>query len=394
MAEHPIQSSGILHSGPLRGAQNLKQPPTGPQVTQIQSESKARDLAEDATFNPFAMARRFESLEAKRSRKGKEEETGKTQKEEQQKIAKIERVQEIADEYSRKSHQELQARTLIYVRERITKKDSPEEVIRKVLDTYPDYSLADDVLDFLIETSSPDMTDVLKTAKEQLNREYGREIAAGKNISDKAREFSLQGLGNPTALRDIYRDITGNPRDPNTLFEQLSGSFSFEKMKTLIDFMLHSLGSDLKAKGPSIARAELHRLMTETRVLQAILGVYRFFKSRMKLISGAFSRRKLVLPSRINFELLAKIYMRYLQERYPSPEKVLQLAIQLGISEEAIAQFIIFTQLRDASRQIAPRLFRDEKHRLDSLRSFMEALEQIDEELEEEKEDKSEKEKT
>jgi type III secretion protein W len=128
--------------------------------------------------------------------------------------------------------------------------------------------------------------------------------------------------------------------------------------------------------------------MTETRVLQAILGVYRFFKSRMRLIAGAFTRRGLVLPSRITFEVLAKLFMKYIQERYPSPDKVLQLSIPLGISEELIAQIIILSQLRDATRQIAPRLFRDDKHRLDTLRSFMEALKQIEEEEEEEEEEK------
>ena len=33
-------------------------------------------------------------------------------------------------------------------------------------------------------------------------------------------------------------------------------------MQTVINFVLHSLGSDLKSKGPSIDRGELHRLMS------------------------------------------------------------------------------------------------------------------------------------
>lgn len=387
--DNPIQTDRIFHAEAIRSAKLPQQPQLGG-VQQVGSECDMADWAEEATFNPFAMARRFESLEQKKGRAGKEEETEKAQKEEQ-KVAQVQKIGKIADEYSRKSHQELQSRTLLYIRERITSRDSPEEVIRKVLETYPDYSLADDVLDFLIETSPPDIASIVKAAKEQLNRDYAREIIAGRNISEKAREFASQGLGSPTALRDIYRDITGNPRDANTLFQQLSNNFPFDKMKTLIDFMLHSLGVDLKSKGPSIARAELHRLMTETRVLQAILGVYRFFKSRMRLITGSFSRRGLVLPSRITFEVLAKLYMHYLQERYPSPEKVLQLATTLEISEELIAQLIVFCQLRDATRQVAPRLFRDEKHRQDTLRSFMEALKQIGEEAEEEEEEEEEK---
>jgi type III secretion protein W len=356
------------------------------QLREAQSDAAMADLTDEATFNPLAITRRFETLESKTKKGTKEEESDKTQKDSEKKIKQVERISQIADEYSRKN-QELQSRTIIFVRDRITKNDTPEEVIRKVLETYPDYSLADEVLDFLAETSEPGIANVVRQAKEQLNRDYGREIRAGRNVSEKAQEFSKQGLGSPTALRDIYRDITGNPRDPNTLFEQLSTNFPFEKMKTLIEFMLHALGSDLKSKGPSIARGELHRLMTETRILQAILGVYRFFKSRMKLVDSSFIRHGLVLPTRITFEVLARLYMRYLQERYPSADKVLQLAIQLGIADEIEAQLIIFMQLRDASRQVAPRLFRTEQQRLDTLRSFMDALKQLDEELEEEEEE-------
>lgn len=383
-SDNPVHASRLhpTHIGLTRAQKGIQPLPTN--LQQIQSTAKMAALTDESTFNPLAIARRFERLESKSSKKGeKEEETGKTQKDSDKKIKQVERISKIADEYSRKN-QELQSRTLVFVRERITKNDTPQEVIRKVLETYPDYALADEVLDFLMETSEPAVIEVVRQAKKELNRDFGREIRAGRNISEKARDFAQQGLGSPTALREIYRDITSNPRDPNTLFEQLSSSFPYEKMKTLIEFMLHALGSDLKAKGPSIPRGELHRLVSETRVLQAILGVYRFFKSRMPLINGSFTRHGLVLPTRITFELLAKIYMRYLQERYPSSDKVRQLSIQLGIAEELDAQLIIFLQLRDASRQTAPRLFRSDQQRHDTLRSFMDALKQIDDELEEE----------
>lgn len=195
-------------------------------------------------------------------------------------------------------------------------------------------------------------------------------------------------------LRNLYRDITGNPRESNVLFNELSSKFEYNKMKTLIDFLLHSLGSDLKAKGSSIDHAELHRLISETRKLQSILGIFRFFKSRMALIIAAFARHGLILPSRLNFEALAKLFMKLLQERYPSAEKILQLGIQLGLSDEVIAQIIIFTQMRDGVRGVAPKLFKSEQHRQDVLKSFIDAIEDLDDKIEEEEEgDEKEKKK-
>jgi len=366
----------------------------GTALEQVESGEALSEAGEEMVFNPFAMARKFETLESRVRRRGKEDESGKAQKDGEKKLQQVQRTAAVAEDFSRRSNQELISRTLLLLRQRISKDDTADDVIRKVMEFYPDHSLADDALDFLIETAyDPDIAKTLKEAKEQFNTSFGREIRAGKNISEQARTFSEQGLGSPTALREMYREITGTPREPSVLFDQLSMNFGYEKMKKVIEFMLHSLGSDMKSHGPSIERGQLHRLMTETRVLQAILGVYRFFRSRMKLVQLSFSRQSLVFPTRITFEVLAKQYMRYLQERYPSPDNVLQMATQLGISEEIIAQMIIFTQLRDACRQIAPRLFKSEQHRQDTLRSFMEALEQIEEEVEEEEEEEEDKKK-
>ena len=104
----------------------------------------------------------------------------------------------------------------------------------------------------------------------------------------------------------------------------------------------------------------------------------------MNLIASAFERQGLELPMRITFEMLAKQFMKVLQERYPSADKVLQLGIQLGLSEEILAQLIIFTQMRDATRQIAPKLYKSDQHRQDLINAFIRAIEELDEELEKE----------
>jgi len=357
-------------------------------ILQISSEEEFTEWTELSAFNPLAMAKRFESLEVKTRKKSKEEESERSQ---EKKVQQVKRAEEISDQFQRKNP-ELLARSLLLLRSRLQRGDSRETVLKKVLESFPDYSLADEALDYLAETADTEMAQTIREAKEDLNALYGREVKAGRNIGVQAREFSQQGLGNPTGLRDLYRDITGNPRDPGTLFDELTKDFAYDKMKTVIDFILHSLGSDLKSKGPSIARAELHRLMTEARTLQAILGVYRFFKSRMKLVENSFGRYGLNLPVKVTFELLAKLFMRFLQERYISIEKALQLASLMGISEELMGQVIVYTQMRDAVRQVAPKLFRSEQHRHDILTTYMETIDELEDRLEEE-EEKEEEEK-
>ncbi len=379
-------------------------PPSSSQLYKAQAAAEALKyaMAQEASsegfiewseldaFNPLAMARRFETLEIKTRRK-KEEEAEKAEKKEE-KIVTITKFENVAKQFEQR-HPEMQARTLLVLRSMIKQTDTKEDILRKVLEIYSDYSLADEALDYLLETSDGELHQNVKAAKEELNALYGREVRAGKNMGAAAREFSTQGLGNPNALRDLYRDITGNPRDAGTLFQQLSTAFSFSKMQAVIDFLLHSLGADLKAKGPSIGRAELHRLIAEARSLQAILGIYRFFKSRMALVYSAFGRIDTVIPRRLTFDLLARLFVRFLQERYPSGDNALKLAIELGVSEETAAAMIVYTQLRDAVRQTAPKLFRSDQHRQDVLSAYIDALETLEEKEEEEEEDGKEKKK-
>jgi type III secretion protein W len=363
----------------------------GMSVAQEETEEGFQSWIDEGAFSPTMMARRFEALENKRKRTAREEESEKTERKEE--VLQVERLEEVSEQFNRKNP-ELQTRSLLLLRARITQRDTKEEILRKVLEMYPDYSLADEAIDFLLMTTDGTLAEEVRAAKEELNALHGREVKAGKNIAEQAREFSKQGLGTPTGLRNLYREVTGNPRDANTLFSELTSKFNFDKMKTVIDFLLHSMGSDLKSKGTSIDRGELHLLLTEARKLQGILGIFRFFKSRMNLITSAFDRQGMQLPMRLTFEMLAKQFMKAVQERYPSADKILQLGIQLGLSEEILAQIIIFTQMRDAMRQIAPKLFKSDQHRQDLLNAFIDAIEELDERLEEEEqEEKDEEEK-
>ncbi len=353
-------------------------------VVQESATEEFQEWGDLNAWNPMALSRNFQTLDRRLREKSKPEESSKTEKEEEEEEVKaVEKLQEIA-ENTEKKNPELQARTLLSIRARISRKDSPEEILRKLKEVYLDVALVDEAIDFLMEACDADMRYTLEQAKTELYRTSEREVRAGRNIGIQSRAFAEQGLGSAMALRDLYRSITGNPRDALSLFQELSTNYPLDKMRTIIDFILHSLGADVKAKGPSISREELHRMMTETRNMQAILGIYRYFLSRMNLIASSFDRQGLVLPPRITFDLLARIFVKFLMERYPSADKALLLVHQLGIAGEPAAQMIIYLQYRDAIRQVAPRLFRDERHRQDLLVCFMDILEDLEEKYEEE----------
>lgn len=357
------------------------------QQVAIAQDEQSSDFKEniEIAFNPIAMRNRFERLDQRIKKSAKEEESGKTEKSDELDFA-IEGIQEVSEQFEQKNP-ELIAKSLLALRSRISKNDSFDEILSKITDAYKDLSLADEALDFLIKTSEPELAEKLLAVKNHINEENGREIRAGKNIMTESQAFSKQNLGTATSLRDLYRDITGNPRDPSVLFAELATQYTFEKMKTVIAFILHSLGHDLRSKGPSIEPGELQRLLTEVRSMQAISGVYRFFQSRMTLLHSVFDLHNLSFSSRISFENLAKSFMRFILERYPSSDKILQIGVQLGLEEELLAEILVFSQMKDAIRQVSPRLYRSQQHKQDVLASFLEVLEELEDELEEEEDD-------
>jgi len=394
MADNRVQGAQATQKSQQQALQKMEaQKLAQYSIAQESAKEEFQEWGDLNAWNPLAMARNFQNLERRAREKARADQASKEQEADEEKdVETVEKIQKASEYYQRKNP-ELQAKTLLSLQVRISKYDSVEDIVRKLKETFQDISLADEALDFLLETADADMRFTLEKAKEELNRLYGREIRAGRNMGIQARNFSAQGLGSSTALRDLYREVTSNPRDAHTLYQELSSKFPFEKMKTVIDFMLHSLGADVKAKGPSISREDLQRMMGETRNMQAILGVFKFFFGRMRLIVSSFDRQGMVLPPRINFELLGKLFMKFIQERYPSVDKALLLSQQMGIADEVLAQLIIYLQFRDGMRQVAPRLFRDERQRQELLMCLVETLEELEEELEEEDEEKKKKKK-
>lgn len=308
------------------------------------------------------------------------------------KLIPIQLLRKQAKEHSEKNP-ELKEKVLILLRERIKPGMTSKEIQETIDEFYSDPTLADDVMDFLEDTTEGELNQQVKQAKEELNESKGREIVAGRNISTQAREAAEKGLGTPTTMRDMYREMTGNPRDANTMFGELSQKYAFQELKKVVGFLLHSLGADLKAKGSSIPRGELHNLLTETRTLQAIMGVYRFFQKRMGLMEKMFAKNGLTMPKKLSFEMMAKSFMDLAGERYPSADKVLGEGKRLGIEDWILAKIIAFSQFRDSIRELAmSQIFRSLDHRNELFNAIIEALEDLEDELEEQQNKEEEEE--
>ncbi len=348
---------------------------------QVLSEERFQESV-DTGFNPGAVERqqarivRFRSLESR----------GKTAEAKEKRIEEViqtEGQEDLSQEFNHRNP-ELDKEKLLRLRGDLKEGSTPEEILAQVESVFHDATLADEAMEYLERSTTGPLNTTVKAARVLLHNLRGREVVAGRNIAPAVKTYHKKGLGeSPTELRELYRDITGNPREHNTLFSELAAVYPFDELKLVVAFLLKSLGYDLKSKGPSIQQAELARLMTDMRNLQSILWVYLFFRARMKMIRSLFSKYQLPLSKSLTFEHLAKEFIKLVEERYPSVMKLLKQIEKLGLTEDD-AKTIVLTQYRDAIRGLSPRLYKSNKQRQDLLIVILEALEELEEEEEEE----------
>lgn len=272
----------------------------------------------------------------------------------------------------------------------IKQSDSPKEIYDKVLQAYSDVTLADEALEFLIATRILETHDELKTIEEaqtwlhgqtgieddflknlvdtrvDLNVKHSREIVAGYHSTEKAREIAdsvpeiaraAQAEGKTTTiyLRDMYRKVTHEQPEFDSLFNELSQKYSYQDMVKVSNFFYHSIGKDLNSEGPSIETGKLHALMHEVKILQAVMGVYRWWKGREALLEKQFAQNDLEYPSKtMNFETLSREFISLLSDRYPQSSKLIQSVTRLQVDKQptaigqVLAKILVIQQFRDA----------------------------------------------
>ncbi len=92
----------------------------------------------------------------------------------------------------------------------------------------------------------------------------------------------------------------------------------------------------------------------------------------------------------VNFEVLTKLFFDIAEERYPSGEKIKQLASDIinplvkDPLENIHLQIAVVNAMRDMVREVSPsQLYKSIQHRDDLYLAIIEALEDLEDELEE-----------
>lgn len=346
-------------------------------ASQIAVEEEFTDWGDTIAFNPMAARKKSKELKKRLSvNKGKKSEKSSKP---------ADNIKEKAAVFS-KNHSETDNETLERIAESIKDDDSPEEIIEKVTKHYKDPYIANQALVFLKDVYSDDKEKLVNIEKAETDYAslHKSAISAGSNINKDVAHFSDEGVATKPELREIYQDFVGTPRSPQQLFQELRQKYEIKKLASVLKFMLHSLGSDIKSKGPSIGRPLLERLFSEIKSLQTVLGVFSFFYSRMDSLKDDFTRSEIAFPKNIGYTDLADTFIACVAEKYPSTTKVLRHLTSLPFSQTTVSKLLICITLREAIRGVPPRLFRSDHHKNNTLMTFLEVINELEEMLEEE----------
>src|SRR5579863_7423805 len=150
MSEDDIISQGVQRSQQQKAQQQAAARMSQYAIAQEAAREGFEEWGDLNAWNPLALARNFQNLEKRAREKTRSEESKQEKLDEEQEVHAVEELQSVSESYQRRNP-ELQARTLLALRVRITARDSVEDILRKLREAYTDLSLVDEALDFLLE---------------------------------------------------------------------------------------------------------------------------------------------------------------------------------------------------------------------------------------------------
>ncbi len=141
----------------------------------------------------------------------------------------------------------------------------------------------------LIASKDKDLQDNVRLAMQNLEERQGEAIAAGLMGATEARAEGerFAPLGEPTVLRDFYRNVLCDFENAEGVFKVMKERWTALDFEKGLDFLFHVLSIDLASDLPSMGKAHLENTLTN-------LGKVRLLQSAYVLFSAVLERWKTV----------------------------------------------------------------------------------------------------
>ncbi len=240
----------------------------GQKVVQTDAAAKGAEAAEEMTF---AASEKVEKTLSERKAGSKE-----ALKASAAELAQHYVNQMAEPQASRKLHEFLDA--LKQMGSEATEEDIRQAVgehFKDSSDQYSALSFAEDTLKR--EGGNPELLAKLGAVKAQLMKDAGPAIRSGLNIAADVLSYARQGLGNPAALRDLYRDSILGGQSIGSMYTAILKRYDESQFSQSLEFLLRAAGSDLDGKlmGSSMEAPQLKNAIDDIYHVQALGNTHR-----------------------------------------------------------------------------------------------------------------------
>jgi hypothetical protein len=203
MSDEEIQKvSGVSQDARIHESQKAeaKQRLARMEARQVGSQENMQEAGELMIFSPYQQRKKFETLDKRNQRPS---ESAKGQKSEEQRKAEGKEssvIDKLAQKYQ-ETNPELQKKTLMNLQQQMKPDDNHEKILQKLQKTYTDKALADEAIDFLIETAE---------TKEEMKGDSSRT----KHRCPSQRVFAKGAWKSHRPSRSLPRDHWKSPHSP------------------------------------------------------------------------------------------------------------------------------------------------------------------------------------
>jgi type III secretion protein W len=209
----------------------------------------------------------------------------------------------------------------------------------------------------LQEDGKEEATKALDKAMEQLERESGPQIKAGRNISEGATPFVDKGLGTFGQLRQMYCATVVDYHNVGQAFVTLKKLLGTGDFDAAVQFLTVSIGADLGSREPSCDRTRLESVVNDFYQIRFLDG---FHQEMMQLMARLKAQYQLLNPF-TDLRLTERVLMLVNQE-FVNPDDVRQLPREAGCTERTAVIYFL-TQMHGKIRLIPVKIFNSDQPR-------------------------------
>lgn len=227
-----------------------------------------------------------------------------------------------------------------------------------------------DILEQSLGSDETGMRELLRSAREALERSRGAEIRAGMNLAEEvnARATTSGELQN---LRDLYRNEVIGFTTPQDCFRSLMATRGPGGLSAAIAFLISGCGADLRSALPSIGEEALSRILLDLQCVQVLATVYGQLDALAARMARQFGETCLM-----NGEQMTSRVLDFTEQSFVAPGAIAAFIGECGV-RKLLSQMDFARELTKLFRSLSSRLFKKESDRIALVDSTQEHLDEL-----------------